>query len=107
VGCNGFAGLLHDTVICVQDYWRQISANISIMTCQTAYLTSFLRPVVRSASLLSATAIFWRLAIVSIFWEISVVQCSCATPAGTLNAEISSADTKGCVSLLEGLNWSR
>jgi len=50
-------------VIGFQDYWRQLSANSSIVACRTANPTSFLRPVVSSASLLSATAIFWRLAI--------------------------------------------
>jgi len=50
-------------VIGLQDYWRQLSANCSIVTCGTANPTSFLSPVVGSASLLSATAISWRLAI--------------------------------------------
>ena len=63
VGCNGSARLLQDTVIGLQDYWRQLSANSSMVACLTANPTSFLRPVVGSASLLSATAIFWRLAI--------------------------------------------
>jgi len=47
----------------LQDYWRLLSANSSIMACRTANPTSFLRSVVGSASLLSATAIFWRLAM--------------------------------------------
>jgi len=50
-------------VIGLQDYWRQLSANSSIVACRTANPTSFLRHVVGSASLLSATAIFWRLSI--------------------------------------------
>jgi len=45
-------------VIGLQDYWRQLSANSSIVACGTANATSFLRPVVGFASLLSATAIF-------------------------------------------------
>ena len=45
----------------MQDYWRQLSANSSTVACRTANPTSFLRPVVASASLFSATAIFWRL----------------------------------------------
>jgi len=52
-------------VIGLQDYWRQLSANSSIVTRRTANPTSCLRPVVGSASLLSATAIFWRLAILT------------------------------------------
>jgi len=63
VGCNGSARLLQDTVIGLKDYWRQLSANSSIVACRTANPSSFLRRVVGSASLLSATAIFWRLAI--------------------------------------------
>ena len=63
VGCNGSACLLRVTVIGLQDYWRQLSANSSILSCRTANPSSFLRPVVGSASVLSATAIFWRLAI--------------------------------------------
>jgi len=47
----------------LRDYWRQLSAKSSIVVCRTANPTSFLRPVVGSASLLSGTAIFWRLAI--------------------------------------------
>jgi len=54
-----------DTVIGLQDYWRQLSANTSIVACGTANQTSCLRPVVGSASLLSATAMFWRLAIIA------------------------------------------
>jgi len=50
-------------MIGMQDYWRQLSANSLIVACRTANPTSFLRPVLGSASLLSATAIFWRLTI--------------------------------------------
>jgi len=50
-------------VIGLQDYWRHFSGNSSIVACRTANPTSFLCCVVGSASLLSATAIFWRLAI--------------------------------------------
>jgi len=57
-------------VIGLQDYWRQRSANSSIVACRTANPTSFLRPVVGSASLLSATANFWRLAIASVSKDI-------------------------------------
>jgi len=67
VGCNGSVRLLQDTVIGLQDYRRQLSANSSIVACRTANQTSFLRSVVGSASLLSATAIFWRLAIPTTF----------------------------------------
>jgi len=63
VGCNDSAGLLQDTVIGLQDYWRQLSANTSILAGGTAIPNSFLRPVVGSASLLSATAMLWRLAL--------------------------------------------
>jgi len=63
VGCNGSARLLQDTVIGLQDYWRHLSANISIVACRTANPTSFVRPAVGSPSILSATASFWRLAI--------------------------------------------
>jgi len=63
VGCNGSAWLLEDTVIGLQDYWRQLPANSSIVAGRTAIPTSFLCPDVVSASLLSATAIFRRLAI--------------------------------------------
>jgi len=61
VGCNGAAWLLQDTVIGLQDYWRQLQANSSIVAGRTANQTSYLCPDVVSASLLSATAIFWRL----------------------------------------------
>ena len=54
---------LHDTVMGLQDYWRQLSANCSIVACRTANSTPFLRPVVGSASFLSLTAMFWRFAI--------------------------------------------
>ena len=67
VGCTGSACLLQDTVIGMQDFWRQLSANSSIVACRTANPTSFLRPVVGSASLLFATAICWRLAIVTAY----------------------------------------
>jgi len=40
-----------------------MSNHSSIVACRTANQTSFLRLVVGSASFLSATAIFWRLAI--------------------------------------------
>jgi len=56
---------LQDTLIALQDYWRQLSANSTIVACRTANPTSFLCDVVGSASLLSATAIFWRIAISS------------------------------------------
>jgi len=62
VGCNGSAWPLQDTLIGLQDYWRQLSANSTIVACRTANPTSFLCCVVGSACLLSATAIFWRLA---------------------------------------------
>jgi len=58
VGCNGSARLLQDTVIGLQDYWRQPSANSLIVACRRANSNSFLRCVVGSASLLSATAMF-------------------------------------------------
>jgi len=60
VGCRGSAGLLEDSVIPLKDYWRRLSANSSIGACRTANQTSFVRAVVGTASLLSATAIFWR-----------------------------------------------
>ena len=63
VGCNGSARPLQDTLIGLQDYWRQLSANSTIVACRTANPTSFPCCVVGSACLLSATAIFWRLAI--------------------------------------------
>jgi len=47
-------------VIGLKDFWQQLSANSWIVACRTANPTSFLRPVVGSASLLSATAIFRR-----------------------------------------------
>jgi len=50
-------------VIGLQDYGRKLLANRSIVACRTANPTSFLRPVVGSASLISGTAIFWRFAI--------------------------------------------
>ena len=48
--CNGSAGFLEDTVIGLQDYWRQLLANSSIVACPTASSISVLRPVVCSAS---------------------------------------------------------
>jgi len=42
VGCKGSAGLLQDTLIGLQDYWRQLSANGLIEACRTANPTSFL-----------------------------------------------------------------
>jgi len=62
-GWNGSAWLLQDTLIGLQDCWWQLSANSTIVAYQTANPTSFLCCVVGSASLLSASAIFWRLAI--------------------------------------------
>jgi len=71
----------------LQDYWRQLSANSSIVACGTANPTSFLRSVVGCASLLSATAIFWRLAILgprSIVSNTAIGQIACfqAPPSG-------------------------
>ena len=63
VGCKGSARLLPDTLIGLQDYWRKRLASSLIVACRTANPTSFLRCAVGSASILSATAIFWRLAI--------------------------------------------
>jgi len=63
VGCNGSSRPLQDTLIALQDYWRQVSANSTIVACRTASRTSFLCCVVGSACLLSATARFWRLAL--------------------------------------------
>jgi len=63
VGCTGSACFLQDTVIGMQDFWRQLSANSSIVARRTGKPTSFLRPVVATAALLSATAIFWSLAM--------------------------------------------
>jgi len=65
VGCNGSAWLLQHTLIGLQDYWRKLSANSLIVACRTAIPTSILRCVVGSTSLLFATAIFWRLALIS------------------------------------------
>jgi len=81
VGCNGSARLLQGMVIGLQDYWRQISANSSIVACGTANPTSFLHPVVGSASLLSATAIFWRLAIIGGVIPSFLSACSCVFEA--------------------------
>ncbi|OSX77890.1 hypothetical protein BU14_0129s0006 [Porphyra umbilicalis] len=58
---------LQDTLISLQDYWRQLSANSTIVACRTANPTSFLCCVVGSACLLSATAISWRLVILQSF----------------------------------------
>jgi len=72
VGCNGSEWLLQDTLIGLQDYWRQLSDNSSIAARRTANPTSLLCDVVGSASLLSATAIFGRLAIAT--WSSSAPQ---------------------------------
>jgi len=89
VGCNGSERLLQGTVIGLQDYWRQLAANSSIVACGTANPASFLRPVVGSASLLSATAMFWRLAIVggiqSIHKKPSTPKFATVTPQVTLS----------------------
>jgi len=62
VGCKGSLWFLEHSGIGLQDYWRHLSANSSIVECGAANPTSFLRPVVGSASLLPATAFFWRIA---------------------------------------------
>ena len=50
VVCNGSAWFLQDTLIGLQDYWRQPLASSSIVACPTASQTSVLRPVVYFAS---------------------------------------------------------
>ena len=62
-GCNVSALLQQDTFIGSQDIWRQLTANSTIVACRPANPNSFLCCVVASASILSTTAIFWRLAI--------------------------------------------
>jgi len=71
VRCNGSARLLQDTLIGFHYYWRQLSAYSSIVARRTANSTSFLCCVVGSASLLSAAAIFWRLAMSKSFCRMS------------------------------------
>ena len=80
----------------MQDYWRQLSASSSVVACRTANPTSFLRPVVGSASLLSATANFWRLAILIQFhWKYkreSFFQLPCLPPGLHLAAQTAQVD---------------
>jgi len=93
----------------LQDYWRQLSANSSIVACRTANPTSFLRPVVGSASLLSATAIFWRLALLFVclpsgWYQLPTVPCN--TRRGQIGASSDPPTQTLSFNRPESIRWS-
>jgi len=59
-GCNGSAWPMQNTLISLQDYWRQLSASSTIVARRTANPTAELCCVVAFAYLLSATYIFFK-----------------------------------------------